>query len=153
MAMAVMSSWNVRATSRAEPLLRDDLGHFKARADFGRAHRGEDWRNWVDVDEKGEMALERSHDELVVLRPHLVTDDRPEPVDAPLAVDDEFDLVAARIQLQRRREALVAIGGHHHAFRPAVEGAMELRIGFLQDGQEPAPTKDSSERHKRAPSW
>ena len=46
------AEWNVRATSRAEPLLRDDLGHFEARADFGRAHRKESWRNWVDVDEK-----------------------------------------------------------------------------------------------------
>ena len=46
------ADWNIGATSRAEPLLREDLGHFKARADFGRAHRKETWKNWVDVDEK-----------------------------------------------------------------------------------------------------
>ena len=46
------ADWNVRATSRAEPLLRDDLGHFEARANFGRARRKESWKNWVDVDEK-----------------------------------------------------------------------------------------------------
>ncbi len=44
--------WQLRATSRAEPLLRDDLGHFEARAAFGRKHRKENWKNWVDVDEK-----------------------------------------------------------------------------------------------------
>ena len=37
------ADWNVRATSRAEPLLRDDLGHFEARADFGSAHQRQDW--------------------------------------------------------------------------------------------------------------
>lgn len=48
------ANWNVRATSRAEPLLRDDLGHFDARADFARERNKEKqtWRNWVDVDEK-----------------------------------------------------------------------------------------------------
>ena len=46
------ADWNVRAQSRAEPLLRDDLGHFDDRAAFGRARRKEDWSNWVDVDEK-----------------------------------------------------------------------------------------------------
>ena len=46
------ADWNVGATSRAEPLLRDDLGHFKARVDFGREHRKQDWAHWVDVDEK-----------------------------------------------------------------------------------------------------
>ena len=46
------ADWNVRATSRAEPLLRDDLGHFDDRAAFGRKYRNETWRNWVDVDEK-----------------------------------------------------------------------------------------------------
>ena len=43
------AEWNVRAQSRAEPLLRDDLGHFDARVAFGREHRKQDWRNWVDV--------------------------------------------------------------------------------------------------------
>ena len=46
------AEWNVRATSRAEPMLREDLGHFDARATFGRQHRNASWRNWVDVDEK-----------------------------------------------------------------------------------------------------
>lgn len=46
------ADWNLKATSRAEPLLRDDLGHFEARAKFGREHRKESWGNWVDVDEK-----------------------------------------------------------------------------------------------------
>jgi hypothetical protein len=46
------ADWNVRAQARAEPLLRDDLGHFEARADFGREHLKQTWRNWVDVDEK-----------------------------------------------------------------------------------------------------
>ena len=44
--------WNLRATSRAQPLLREDLGHFEARAAFGRKYRKETWENWVDVDEK-----------------------------------------------------------------------------------------------------
>ena len=44
--------WQLRATSRAEPLLREDLGHFKARAAYGRKYRKETWKNWVDVDEK-----------------------------------------------------------------------------------------------------
>ena len=47
-----VTEWNLRATSRAQPLLRDDLGHFEARADFGRKHLKETWKNWVDVDEK-----------------------------------------------------------------------------------------------------
>ena len=46
------ADWNVRAQSRAEPLLRDDLGHFDARADFAREHKKQTWANWVDVDEK-----------------------------------------------------------------------------------------------------
>ena len=46
------ADWNVRAQSRAEPLLREDLGHFEARVAFGREHRSQTWRNWVDVDEK-----------------------------------------------------------------------------------------------------
>ncbi len=46
------AEWNVRACQRPEPMLRDDLGHFDARAAFGRARRNESWRNWVDVDEK-----------------------------------------------------------------------------------------------------
>ena len=44
--------WNLRAMSRAQPLLREDLGHFEARAAFGRKYRKETWENWVDVDEK-----------------------------------------------------------------------------------------------------
>ena len=46
------ADWNIGATSRVEPLLRDDLGHFDARASYGRQHRKETWYNWVDVDEK-----------------------------------------------------------------------------------------------------
>ena len=45
-------AWKLGVTSRAEPLLHDDLGHFEDRADFGRKHRKETWKNWVDVDEK-----------------------------------------------------------------------------------------------------
>ena len=46
------TEWQLRANSRAEPLLREDLGHFKARAAYGRKYRKETWENWVDVDEK-----------------------------------------------------------------------------------------------------
>jgi len=45
-------AWNLGVTSRAEPLLREDLGHFKDRAAFGRKYCKETWKNWVDVDEK-----------------------------------------------------------------------------------------------------
>ena len=32
--------------ARVDPLLRDDLGHFEARASYGRQHRNETWYNW-----------------------------------------------------------------------------------------------------------